>query len=214
MSGDIWGAVVVSTTGDQQFAPDAEARIGKFAGLVAVALANAQAREELNTLAEEQAALSRVAVAVATEERHERLFTAVSEELGLLFGAHAAATVRYLDDADEVEFVGGWQRDDRVEVPSGIRMPIQGGAIARVRRTGRTARIDLDNEPPDVRELMIERGVSSGVAAPIVVSGRLWGAPRSRSAAPSDSRPTPRSASRSSRASSRSRSRTRKPARS
>ena len=68
-------------------------------------LANAQARAELETLAEEQVALGRVAVAVATEEQPERLFNAVSEELGRLFGAPAAATVRYLDDADEVEFV-------------------------------------------------------------------------------------------------------------
>ena len=176
VSGVIWGAVVVSVTSGQEFAPNAEARLGQFAGLVAVALANAQAREELDTLAEEQAALSRVAVAVATEERHERLFNAVSEELGRLFGAHAAATVRYIDDADEVEFVGGWQRDDRFDVRVHARRPIQGGAIERVRSTGRTARIDLENEPPDVQEHMVARYVSSGVAAPIVVSGRLWGA--------------------------------------
>ncbi len=175
VSGDIWGAVVVSVTSDQEFAPNAEARIGQFAGLVAVALANAQAREELATLADEQAALSRVAVAVATEERPERLFHAVSEEIGQLFDARAAATVRCVDDADEVEFVGGWQRDDRLDALSGVYTPIRGGAIARVRRTGRPARIDLENEDPDVRELMVAADVSSGVAAPIVVSGRLWG---------------------------------------
>ena len=49
VSGDIWGAVVVSVTRDEQFAADAEERIGKFAGLVGVTLANTQAREELNT---------------------------------------------------------------------------------------------------------------------------------------------------------------------
>ena len=176
VSGDIWGAVVVSVTRDEQFAADAEERIGKFAGLVGVTLANTQAREELNTLAEEQVALSRVAVAVATEEQPERLFNAVSEELGRLFGAPAAATVRYIDDADEVEFVGGWRRDDRFDVQIRARKPIQGGAIERVRSTGRTARIDLENEPPDVQEHMVAANVSSGVAAPIVVSGRLWGA--------------------------------------
>ena len=101
VSGDIWGAVVVSLTGERRFPANAEERLGQFAGLVAVALANAQAREELATLADEQAALSRVAVAVATEEDPERLFNAVSEEIGRLFGARAAATVRYVDDADE-----------------------------------------------------------------------------------------------------------------
>ena len=80
----------VSVTRDLQFAPNAEERLGQFAGLVAVAIANAQAREELATLADEQAALSRVAVAVATEERPERLFNVVSEEVGRLFGADGA----------------------------------------------------------------------------------------------------------------------------
>jgi signal transduction histidine kinase len=175
VSGDIWGAVVVSLTGPQQFPSNAEERLGQFAALVAVALANAQAREELATLADEQAALSRVAVAVATEEHPERLFNAVSEEIGRLFGARSAATVRYVDDADEAEIVGVWVRDGRYDAPLGVRLPFQGGAIARVAKTGRAARIDLENEPPDVQEHMFAAGVSSGAAAPIVVSGRLWG---------------------------------------
>ena len=175
VSGHIWGAVVVSLTGELQFPANAEERLGQFAALVAVALANAQAREELATLADEQAALSRVAVAVATEAHPERLFNAVSEEIGRLFGARAAATVRYVDGADEAEIVGGWERDGRFEAPLGVRLPFQGGAIARVAKTGRAARIDLENEPPDVQEHMVAAGVSSGVAAPIVVSGRLWG---------------------------------------
>ena len=176
VSGHIWGAVVASLTGELRFPANAEERLGKFAGLVAVALANTQAREELAALANEQAALSRVAVAVATELHPERLFNTVSEEIGLLFGARAAATVRYLDDADAGEIVGGWERDGRFDAPLGVRMPFQGGAISRVARTGRAARIDLENEPPDVQEHMAAAGVSSGVAAPIVVSGRLWGA--------------------------------------
>jgi signal transduction histidine kinase len=45
-----------------------------------------------------------------------------------------------------------------------------------VAQTGRTARVDLDNEPSDLQEHMVAAEVSSGVAAPIVVSGRLWGA--------------------------------------
>ena len=176
VSGDIWGAVVASVTRDLQFAANAEERLGKFAGLVAVALANAQAREELATLADEQAALSRVAVAVATEEDPERLFNAVSEELGRLFGARAAATVRYVGDAGGAEIVGGWERDGRLDAaPLGPLVPVEGGAIAQVAQTGRTARIDLENEPPELQEQMVAAGVSSGVAAPIVVSGRLWG---------------------------------------
>ena len=97
VAGEIWGALVVSVTRDLQLAPNTEERLGQFAGLVAVAIANAHAREELATLAEEQAALSRVAVAVATEEQPERLFNVVSEEIGRLFDADAGAIVRYVE---------------------------------------------------------------------------------------------------------------------
>jgi signal transduction histidine kinase len=176
VSGEIWGALVVSVTRDLQLAPNTEERLGQFSGLVAVAIANAQAREELATLAEEQAALSHVAVAVATEERPERLFDAVSEEIGRLFRARAAAIVRYVDEPGMAEIVGGWERDGRFDAPLGVRLPFQGGPVERVAQTGRTARVDLDNEPSDLQEHMVAAEVSSGVAAPIVVSGRLWGA--------------------------------------
>ena len=176
VSGEIWGGLVVSVTRDLSFAANVEERLGQFAGLVAVSIANAQAREELATLAEEQAALSRVAVAVATEERPERLFSVVSEEVGRLFGADAGAIVRYVDDRDEAVIVGAWQRDGEFDPPLGVPLPFQGGAIARVAQTGRTARIDVERESSDLQERMVAAHVSSGVAAPIVVSGRLWGA--------------------------------------
>ena len=176
VSGHIWGAVVVSVTGELQFAANAEERLGKFAGLVAVALANTQAREELATLADEQAALSRVAVAVATEEDPEQLFAVVSEEVSRLFDADGGAIVRYVDDLDGAVIVGVWQRVGPIDLPLGVKLPLEGGAITRVAQTGRTARIDVEAEPTDLRERMLAAKVSSGVAAPIVVSGRLWGA--------------------------------------
>ena len=109
VSGDIWGAVVVSLTGEQQFRGERRGATRPVRGLVAVALANAQAREELATLADEQAALSRVAVAAATEQP-EQLFNIVTEEVGRLFGGHWASTTRYVEGSDEVELVGRWHR--------------------------------------------------------------------------------------------------------
>ena len=85
--------------------------------------------------------------------------------------------MRYVDDAG--------RRGDRgragsgighFDAPLGVPLPFEGGAIARVAQTGRTARIDLEAEPSDLRERMLAARVNSGVAAPIVVSGRLWGA--------------------------------------
>ena len=175
VSGSLWGAVVVSVTTDRTFPADAEERIGQFARLVAVALANAEAREQLSGLAEEQAAHSRVAVAVATEEEPDRLFNTVSEEVGRLLGAQSAATVRYVEGEDASVIVGGWDRDGRFD-RVGARVPFQGGAIQRVYVTGRPARIDAAEAPPDVQARMADERVSSGVAAPIMVSGRLWGA--------------------------------------
>ncbi len=168
VSGELWGAVVVSVTGNKEFAPDAEERIGQFARLVAVALASAEAREQLASLAEEQAALGRVAVAVATEHRPEDIFESVTEEVARLFGAHWGSTVRYDDTIDEVVVVGSWHSSDEFELELGARFPLGGGAITRVKETRRPARIRYTLEPdPTEREM---------VAAPIVVSGRLWGA--------------------------------------
>ena len=176
VSGALWGAVMLSTNDDRRFSADAEARIAQFTNLVAVALANAEAHEQLSTLAEEQAALSRVAVAVATEEQRDRLFNIATEEIGRLFGARAAAIVRFLDDPDEAELVGAWEPHSDSPVELGARLPYRGGAATVVRRTGRAARVDLENTPDDVRREMEAGGVTSGVAAPIVVSGRPWGA--------------------------------------
>ncbi len=157
VSGRLWGATSITIDGAERFPPDVETRLEKFTNLVAVALANAEAREELAALAREQAALSRVAVAVATEERPERLFNAVSEEIGRLFGARSAATVRYVDDADEAEIVGVWVRDGRYDAPLGVRLPFQGGAIARVAKTGRAARIDWRTSRPTSRSTWSRR---------------------------------------------------------
>jgi PAS domain S-box-containing protein len=175
VTGELWGTVVVSLTGDEEFPENAEERLVQFGKLVAVALANAQAREDLAALADEQAALSRVAVDVATEESPELLFDTVSEEVGRLFGARSAATVRYVDGESATVIVGGWDRDGHFD-RKGVRIPFQGGAIARVYDTGRPERVDIEGVPPEVQARMEAEGVSSLVAAPIVVSGRLWGA--------------------------------------
>ena len=47
VDGEIWGAVIAGSTRQMSFAPDAEQRLTEFAELVAQALANAEAREEL-----------------------------------------------------------------------------------------------------------------------------------------------------------------------
>ena len=109
VSGSLWGAVVVSVTGDKTFGETDEERISEFANLVAVALANAEAREQVAALAEGRAALSRVAVAVATATRPESVFDVVTEEVGRLFGANAATLFRFdRHDENACVVVGRW----------------------------------------------------------------------------------------------------------
>ena len=71
--------------------------------------------------------------------------------------------------------VGGWDRDGGFD-RKGVRVDFRGGAIARVCDSGRPERVDIDTVPPEIRAGMEQEGVISQVAAPIVVSGRLWGA--------------------------------------
>ena len=65
VAGRTWGAAFASSTVDQAFPDDAQTRLAGFTELVATAIANAESREALARLAEEQAALRRVATLVA-----------------------------------------------------------------------------------------------------------------------------------------------------
>jgi len=65
LSGRLWGAVMVSTVEEQPFPEGAERRIADFAELVALALANAEARQEL--------AASRARIVEAGDAERRRL---------------------------------------------------------------------------------------------------------------------------------------------
>jgi PAS domain S-box-containing protein len=65
LGGRLWGAVIASTAEESPFPPWAEQRIADFAGLVALALANAEAREQL--------AASRARIVRAGDEERRRL---------------------------------------------------------------------------------------------------------------------------------------------
>ena len=86
VAGEVWG--MLTATSDAHPLP-AGTRIHLqqiFAQLVAAALANAQAQAELQTLADEQAALRRAAEVVARSPSIEEVFTAVATEASRLLG--------------------------------------------------------------------------------------------------------------------------------
>ena len=178
VGGRVWGVLAAARTGREPLAQGAEAQLGQFTELVATAIANAQARSEVERLADEQAALRRVATLVAQGVEAAELFAAVSREVGRMFGSDMAAVGRF-DPDDPAHVVVGLARTF-TGVTVGSRWPLhEKMTVTEVYRTGRSARVDTTDwsgvdEPIGVaaREL---RTVSS-VSSPVMVEGRVWGA--------------------------------------
>src|SRR6266568_2605620 len=83
VDGRLWGAM--SVNGRNDFPPDTEERLERFTDLVATAIANAESRETLAHLADEQAALRRVATLVAQGAAPPEIFAVVSAEVDRVF---------------------------------------------------------------------------------------------------------------------------------
>ncbi|HKB19428.1 MAG TPA: GAF domain-containing sensor histidine kinase [Gaiellaceae bacterium] len=127
----------------------------------------------------ERAALHRVALAVASEAGAEQIFNLVAEEVGGVLGSDAVSLLRYQPGGDEAYIVGRWFRR-RAEVllsPLGEPIPLMGAPVRHVFETGRPIRVDLaESATPDAFRARLEQHkVNSFVAAPIKVSGSLWG---------------------------------------
>jgi signal transduction histidine kinase len=142
----------------------------------ATATASAESREELRRLAEEQAALRRVATLVAHGAPQAEVLSALAQEVGRVLGADGTNILRLDPDGATtvVARVGAYP----AEFPIGSRWtPEPPLALAAVLRTGRPARIDDFRPASDAYADAVRRiGLRSGVAAPIVVEGHLWGA--------------------------------------
>ena len=177
VAGRVWGAMVVSTMEQDPLPEGTEARLADFTELVATAIENAESREALGRLADEQAALRRVATLVAQDVRPAEIFSAVVEEFGGLFGANAGV-VRFEPEGPAVVFVGVGKGIEGI--PVGTRWELDDAlASAEVYRTGRSARVgavDWWSRSGPVAEAGQRLGVVSTVASPIIVEGRRWGA--------------------------------------
>jgi signal transduction histidine kinase len=176
VDGELWGVIAAGGGPRLALAPDAEQRLAGFTGLVASAVANTQAREELRRLVDEQAALRRLATLVAQGAEPRLVFDAVCEETGRLFGATSVNLAHFTSDGFNLT-MSGWSLRD-VHVPPGTRLPLEGDTInTLVRRTGAPGRFDTyDDATGALAELLRDLGVCSEVGAPVVVEGRVWGA--------------------------------------
>jgi len=171
----LWGAVMAATTRPEGLLVGSEGQIAGFTELIATAIANAQAREDLRRLADEQAALRRVATLVAEGAAPAAVFDAVAAEMERLLGADQVVLNRYEPDAEAT--VMAHRGASAPRVPPGTRVRHDGENVqAVVRRTERPARIEhFERAHGTIAELARTVGVRSVVGAPIVVDGRLWG---------------------------------------
>jgi signal transduction histidine kinase len=176
VEGRLWGVLYVHSNEAEPLPPDTEPRLANFAGLVATALSNAQARAEADRLADEQASLRRVATLVARGSPAAEVFAAVADEVGQLLQIKDTALLRY--EADGTATVVVNQVAGAVLTPVGTRVRLEGQNVATlVLETGRSVRQDYhDAEPTDTLGGYVNSlGFHSGVGSPIVVEGRLWG---------------------------------------
>jgi signal transduction histidine kinase len=174
VQGQMWGAMLAMTFSDERLPAGTELRLSQFTKLMATAVDNAEARAEVERLAEEQAALRRVATLIAQAAPPEEVFAAVAREMRNLVGADLTRIVR-LDPDGTATLVGGTGADDR----PGPLGPVEPGlATAEVLRTGRTARIDdYAGFSPELvaRWLGATGSAPTAVASPVIVAGHIWG---------------------------------------
>ena len=154
---------------------DTEARLTSFTELVATAIANAQAGQELRGLADTQAALRRLAILVARGEPPEAVFAAATSEALRYFGGGTARMIRYEPDGTATLLANEGTTGSHVRVGEPWEGYPPAGLTATVQRTGRPARVDDYRDVPG-GEPYLREGLRSAVALPIHVDGRLWGA--------------------------------------
>src|SRR5262245_55185289 len=180
VDGHLWGVAGVGSGRPEAMPAETEARVADFAELVATAIANAAARDELRQLAEQQAALRRVATLVARGVSPPELFSAVADEMARCLQVELAAVVRYEADGTLTRLASNetWSQQLRVSAP--VTAEAQHLA-ATVLRTGSPARIDtFDDAVQDAVQAtdgarLRELGIRWVVGAPIIVDGRMWG---------------------------------------
>jgi GAF domain-containing protein len=175
VDGRVWGLVSAVGPPDERLPENLEDRLSEFTQLVATAIANSQAHEELAQLADEQAALRRVATLVAEAATPNRVFDAVRQEVARMFNIPSTILMRF--DADGMATLLATYGD--YLGPVGTRWPLDGdtSAVARVHQTGRAARADYTaGAHGPLAQAARRGGVRYPVAVPVVVEGALWGA--------------------------------------
>jgi PAS domain S-box-containing protein len=173
VEGRLWGAMTLNSR--EALPPDTDERLEGFTELVATAIANAESRDAVARLADEQAALRRVATLVARDAPSSEVFEAVANEVGRLLETDITIVGRY-DDDGAATAIGNWSSAPG-GVPVGTRSVLGGrNVLTMVAETGKPARLDdYDDAWGEAAEIARRHGWRSSIAAPIIVEGRVWG---------------------------------------
>src|SRR6267154_430567 len=172
--GRLWGAMIAWTADEHPLPLDTETRLASFTELVATAIANAQAGQQLRGLADTQAALRRLATLVARGEPPEAVFAAATSEALRYFGGGTARMIRYEPDGTATLLANEGTTGPHVRVGELWEGYPSAGLTATVQRTGRAARVDDYRDVPG-GEPYLREGLRSAVALPVHVNGRRWG---------------------------------------
>jgi signal transduction histidine kinase len=176
VQGRIWGAMIAASSRPEPLPSGTELRVAAFTELAALAIANADARSELEHVAAEQAALGRVATLVAEAVPPGEIFVAVAAEAARLFDVSLVRLYRYeaAGVAALVAAAGEPARDSR----RSLRFPADDPSlVASVQRTGRACRVDHCSQVDGVgSQVARDLGIAMGAGVPVIVSGQIWGA--------------------------------------
>jgi signal transduction histidine kinase/putative methionine-R-sulfoxide reductase with GAF domain len=172
--GSLWGVLVVGAREGEFLPPDTEERLTGFSELVGLAISNAAARDRLEGLVDEQAALRRIAMLIAAGASTSAIGSAVLTEAAGVIGVSSAWLVRYEPD-DEITVVASL---DDPTFPPGSRWSLDGeSASSQIRATSSPVRIDdYSHLPGTLAGKTRESGIVSVAGAPITLDGSLWGA--------------------------------------
>jgi signal transduction histidine kinase len=176
VEGQVWGLMTAGSLQPEPLPAGTELRIEAFTELVATAIANAEARRELERVAAEQAALGRVATLVAEAVPPNEVFAAVATEVAGLFGVPMIGLLRY--ETEETATIIAASGDLAPYLGRAWTFPPDDPSlIASLLRTGRPLRIDDYSQARGAgTEVTQELGVGAAVGVPVIVDGRVWGA--------------------------------------
>ena len=171
VEGSVWGMVAVGRQhSDEPLPPQTETRLAAFTELIATAIANAEARDRVRRLADEQSALRRVATLVAGGAPDAELFAAVAREVSDVTDLPMIGIDRYEQDGSLVVLASP-------NILIGSRFPIPPDTVGgKVFETRAPVRIDsFQTATSDLGVLIRDAGMQSAVGAPIFADGSLWG---------------------------------------